>query len=339
METTERVYTLGYEGRKPHTIRSILRENRITQLIDIRRKNEAKNSPFNKYRMQDLCREADIGYIHEPDLAPSAGLLREFSQRKKAIQEEFPGKDSAARLSRKQALLDYAEREFRTKYLEELDQRKACGSFGDLVRQTERPCFFSQEKHTKLDLSHRKMLLDYCLPRVALNAKPVHLREWFYHTGQVHDLRKAFERINKIQFDNQLKRGEAAFSWYRGLRMDPERFTYGQFRAPNLVLINEKLDLEVVPEFFIHAIFYHELIHYTRYRDGRDHRHTVAFYIDELNFEEAGKAYIWDRDFLQEHLPRIQEALELAKLKAAGLGPSLKPLFDYIDAIMTGKAK
>lgn len=339
MEKTKRVYTLGYEGRKLHTIRSILRENRITHLIDIRRKNEGKKSPFNKFRMQDICREAGAGYFHEPDLAPSVALLRERNQRKKAIQEEFPGKDWASRLSRKQAMLDYAEHKFREKYLAELDQRKVCGFVVDLVNQTERPCFFSQEKHNKLYLSNRKMLLDHCLHQCALNVKPIHLREWFYHTGQFHDLRKAFDRINKIQFDNQLNKNEVAFSWYSGLQSGPGRFIFGQFRAPNLVLINEKLDLGVVPEFMIHAIFYHELIHYVRYRDGLDHRHTVAFYIDELNFEEAGKAYLWDRDFWNAHLPQIQEELELAKIEVDETDPSLKPLFDYIDAIMTGKAK
>ena len=334
----KRVYSLGYEGSKPHTIQSILHENKITQLIDIRRKNEMKNSPFNKYRLRDLCRDAEVRYLHEPDLAPSAALLREKSQRKKAIQEEFPGKGKAVYSARRTALQDYVEQEFKTRYLEELDQQKGCERFLHVVDQEERPCFFSQEKFDKLAVGHRKIFLDHSLAECGLNVKRIHLREWFHHTGRFHDLRRAFERVNKVQFDNQLKRSEVAFSWHHGLR-GGSRFIFGQFRTPNLILINQKLDLLMVPEFIINAILHHELIHYTRYRDGRDHRHTVAFYMDELDFEKAGDAFFWHKDFFEKHLPEIKEELEPAKMKIDKTDPSLKPLYDYIDHIMTGKAE
>ncbi len=334
----KRVYSLGYEGSKPHIIRGILHENKITQVIDIRRKNEAKNSPFNKCRLRDLCRDAEVRYIHEPDLAPSAALLREESQRKKTIREKFLGKDKVIHLARRTALLDYVEQEFKTRYLEELDQQRGCELFQHVVNQEERPCFFSREKFDKLVVGHRKILLDHCLAECGLNVRLIHLREWFHHTGQFHDLRRAFERVNKVQFDNQLKRSEVAFSWHHGLR-GGARFIFGQFRTPNLILINQKLDLLAVPDFIINAILHHELIHYTRYRDGRDHRHTVAFYMDELDFEKAGDVFFWDKDFSEKHLPEIKEELELAKMKMNETDPFLKPLYDYIDHIMTGKAK
>lgn len=337
MQNLKRIYSLGHEGSKPQIIRSILSENIITRLIDIRPKNQVKMGSFSILRLQDLLQEVNVSYFHQPDLAPSTVLLREANQRKRAIGEQFQGRDKETRLKKSKALQDYVEQEFKRRYLTELDQKKSCEIFLNLINQAERCCFFSKNNFDHLAVSNRKILIDHCLLNCGLKAKLIHLREWFHHSGQCHDLRKAFERVNKIHFDNKLKRSEVAFSWYHGLSGGLKRFTFGQFRAPNLILINQKMDLPVVPEFMINAILHHELIHYTRYRDGRDHRHTVDFYIDELGFEEAGKAFFWKKDFWEKNFPKIQEEIELAKIKIEATDPSIKPLLDYIDHIMTGK--
>lgn len=338
MEKAKRVYSLGHEGSKPYIIRSILHENQITHLIDIRRRNEYRGSPFNQDRVRDLCNDAQVTYVHEPNLSPSPALLREESQKGKLIREMFPGRDKAHRLQRMKAFFEYTEKEFKGRYVEELEQSGGHKIFAGPLNEAERPCFFSKERYDKLSLSHRKMLLDHCLGRSGLDTKAIHLREWFYHTGRIHDLREAFDHVNRNHFGNKLKRSEVAFSWSTRLTGGAHKFIWGQFRAPNLILMNRKLDVSVVPEFFINGVFHHELIHYTRFRDGLDFRHTVDFYVEVLDFGESGKKFWYGKEFFDRHFPEIQEELELAKSGIEDVDKSMEPLFRYIDQIMTGKA-
>jgi len=94
-----------------------------------------------------------------------------------------------------------------------------------------------------------------------------------------------------------------------------------------------------VPEFFINALFYHEIIHYRRFRNGLPYDHTTDFFIDELVFEQAGKTFHFSRHFFSKHLPEIEAEMELAKIQLCDYDKTLDPLFQYIDQIMTGKVK
>ena len=194
MENLKRIYSLGYEGSSPHIIRSILIENKITHLIDIRPKNHYHNSPFNKHSLSELCQELEVTYIHEPILSPTSALLREERQRIKAIRERFSGRDKATRLKKFNALLNNAEFEFKTHYLMELDQRKVCKIFSDFVHQTEQACFFSKKKFNHLAISNRKILIDHCLLKCKLKKNS----STFVNGSTIRDSTMTFERLSSV---------------------------------------------------------------------------------------------------------------------------------------------
>ena len=182
------------------------------------------------------------------------------------------------------------------------------------------------------------------LPR---DVKIVHLHENFYHQGRVYNLRDVFRHVNEHYFDNKLSPREFSFSWSKSLASGEKRFTFGQFRPPNQILMNRDLDVNphVVPEFFINAVFYHEVVHYRRYRDGLDYDHVVDFFVEELKHENAGDKFHFKKDFRQRNYPAIEEEIgevikkemALARIRTDNYDKALEPLFQYIDQLMTGK--
>ena len=333
------VYSLGYKGAKDHVFRSILPENKISHLIDIRSQNTFHNSPFNKYNLKALCDDLDIVYVHELALAPSRSLLSEARKREKEIEALYAGRKKVDRKLRLRELTLYYQDEFKRKYLKEIEERGGLELCMKWLNEADRPCFLCSEKYTELNTCHRKILLDYVLEQTQGIFKVIHLLETFYHRGKAHNLRKAFQHINETYFDNKLSPSEVAFTWSTRLASRHKIFTFGRFETPNLILLNTTLDSPKVPGFFINALLYHEIIHYRRFRDGLPYDHTTDFFIDELGFEQAGKTFHFSRHFFSKHLPEIEAEMELAKIQLCDYDKTLEPLFQYIDQIMTGKVK
>jgi len=178
------VYSLGYKAAKEHVFRSILRENRISHLIDIRRQNTFHNSPFNKYNLKALCDDLDIVYFHELDLAPSRSILSEARKREREIKALYAGRKKVDLKLRLRELTLYYQDEFKRKYLKEIEERSGLELCMKWLNEADRPCFLCSEKYTELNACHRKILLDYVLEQTQGIFKVIHLLETFYQSGK-----------------------------------------------------------------------------------------------------------------------------------------------------------
>ena len=108
--------------------------------------------------------------------------------------------------------------------------------------------------------------------------------------GAVHDLNDSFDRINAQYFHSQMQRPRLIWS---------RTFTHrkmGHYQhASDTVMISSSLDHPSVPASTLDFLMYHELLHKKhgiRWKNGRGHVHTPAFYADERKYpgwEEAEK--------------------------------------------------
>lgn len=354
VQKPKRIYSLGCEGSKWEIIRNILQENKISLLIDIRRYNKTSGSSFNQRRLEKMCSDLDIEYIHESNLAPSKELIRYINRETAAIHEKYKILYLICKnqYQNNEDLMRDNIRDLREEKREELSAKRlefvkrfrseiASGNKTDLCRalidRSDRPCFFGNEKYNHLNLSCRKVLLEQAIGPKETAIQIIHLREWFYHTGRVHDLRQIFDHVNEEYFEGKLKRSEVAFTWYR-LQSGDSQFMFGFFRKPYEVYINAALDTEAVPVYFINAVFYHEMVHYIRYRDGLPSGHSVDFYRKELDFKDAGKAFHYRRGFFEQYLPEIRAELGLAAKAKEDGDEELEALFQKLEQILTGEA-
>lgn len=101
-----RLYTIGYSKKTAEEFFDILRDNGVTQVVDIRRHNSNQLAGFTKQSDLPwfLDTIAGIGYSHELALAPSEDLMRAYRK------EGLPFDEFAAKL-RKQ----FEDREMPTK--------------------------------------------------------------------------------------------------------------------------------------------------------------------------------------------------------------------------------
>lgn len=101
-----RLYTIGYSKKTAEEFFDILRDNGVTQVVDIRRHNSNQLAGFTKQSDLPwfLDTIAGIGYSHELALAPSEDLMRAYRK------EGLPFDEFAAKL-RKQ----FENREMPTK--------------------------------------------------------------------------------------------------------------------------------------------------------------------------------------------------------------------------------
>jgi len=86
------IVTIGYEGRNIDQFISILVENHVGKLIDIRKKAVSRKAGFSKLPLKSALEKAGILYLHLPDL----GI--ESAQRQNLTEEGF------AKLFRRYAL-------------------------------------------------------------------------------------------------------------------------------------------------------------------------------------------------------------------------------------------
>jgi hypothetical protein len=337
MAKGKRVYSLGYEGSKPPIIRNILIDNQITHLIDIRRDVDNARGRFNKERIKALCEELTIDYIHEQELAPSKALIKEAKQREQEIKTLFPGRKKIDQQKRVADLTNYYQGEFKRKYLEEIKGQKTLATCLTWMQEFSRPCFFCYERYSKKGTSPRTILIDFIFKQykeILVQTRRINLHEKYYRLGMVYDLEEAFGHVNRHYYDNRLLPDEMVFSWTTALNSGKKRFTFGQFRPPNTILMNASLDSKIIPEFFINAVFYHEIIHYRLFRDGKKYGHTTDFYIEEWDFKEAGKDFHFTKRFMSEVLPELKSELDRAKIGSEDYDQTLKPIMEYLSKIM-----
>ena len=59
-----KLYTIGYEGRDIDEFVSVLKDNRITRLIDVREIPFSRKKGFSKSRLNDRLQNENIEYVH-----------------------------------------------------------------------------------------------------------------------------------------------------------------------------------------------------------------------------------------------------------------------------------
>jgi predicted metal-dependent hydrolase len=108
------------------------------------------------------------------------------------------------------------------------------------------------------------------------------------HAGAHFDLRTLFDQINTRFFGDRLKSphlGWSARSWRRQFGCyDP---------GPNQILLNRRLDSELVPRFVVEHVLYHEMLHVkhpTRRSGCSLVSHSKNFRAEEMLFPEFQRA-------------------------------------------------
>ena len=59
-----KLYTIGYEGRDIDEFVSLLKDNRITRLIDVREIPFSRKKGFSKSRLNERLQNENIDYVH-----------------------------------------------------------------------------------------------------------------------------------------------------------------------------------------------------------------------------------------------------------------------------------
>jgi hypothetical protein len=119
--------------------------------------------------------------------------------------------------------------------------------------------------------------------------------------GRYHDLKTAFQRVNRRYFKNHLTIPRLVW----GQRLSRRKLGHYQ-PATDTVLVSRTLDNPEVPEFVVDFIVYHELLHKQlgiQAAGGRRYSHTPAFKQAERRFQQFQEA--------QEFLNGIGENLDL----------------------------
>ena len=78
-----RIYTIGFTKKTAEEFFTLLEENNIQKLIDIRLSNNSQLAAFSKFPDIEffLKRLCNIAYIHDPIFAPSEKLLNSYKKR------------------------------------------------------------------------------------------------------------------------------------------------------------------------------------------------------------------------------------------------------------------
>jgi hypothetical protein len=125
--------------------------------------------------------------------------------------------------------------------------------------------------------------------------------------GNVYDLDKMFERLNRKYFDGRIEKPTLTWSQRRTRRI------LGHHDAVHeTVVISKTLDARDVPEWFVEYILYHEMLHIkhpARLINGRRYYHTNAFRAEEQRFPHYRDAQEWlDHIARQRHITRARAA-------------------------------
>jgi hypothetical protein len=119
--------------------------------------------------------------------------------------------------------------------------------------------------------------------------------------GRYHDLKTAFERVNRRYFKNRMVLPRLVW----GSRQSRRKLGHYQ-PVTDTLLVSRTLDNPDVPKFVVDFIVYHELLHKqlgVQVNGGRRYSHTPAFKQAERRFKQYQQA--------QEFLNKLGENLEL----------------------------
>jgi hypothetical protein len=115
--------------------------------------------------------------------------------------------------------------------------------------------------------------------------------------GEVHDLDAIYADLNARYFDGGI---EARITWTKAAtKQKRNSIRMGSYSdEQRLIRIHPALDQEFVPEYFVAAVVYHEMLHEVHGAQeddgGRRCIHTPAFLEDERKFESHEKAKRWE---------------------------------------------
>lgn len=115
-------------------------------------------------------------------------------------------------------------------------------------------------------------------------------------SGQIHDLQKIFDQLNEQYFDNAIK---LQITWFgKANQRNKSRITFGLYHDQlRLIKINRMLDSHSFPEYVVHYIIYHEMVHHvcpSYYDDQGIHRiHSKEFKEKEMEFSHYKEATEW----------------------------------------------
>jgi hypothetical protein len=159
---------------------------------------------------------------------------------------------------------------------------------------------------------HERVYKDFaCTPKVLRASDIVRRRRGrkmiSSSRGQVYDLDKMFQRINKRYFDNALEKPTLTWS-----QRKTRRILGHHDSVHDTITISKTLDSREVPEWFVEYILYHEMLHIkhpARLVNGRRYYHTSAFRNDEMRFEYFDEAMEWLETLATlRHVPRARAA-------------------------------
>jgi len=125
--------------------------------------------------------------------------------------------------------------------------------------------------------------------------------------GNVYDLDKIFNKLNRKYFDSSLEKPTLTWSQRK------TRSILGHHdRVYETITISKSLDSKQVPDWFVEFIVYHEMLHIkhlARMINGRRYYHTAAFRLDERRFARYDDAQRWlEQVARQRRVPRARAA-------------------------------
>lgn len=120
-----------------------------------------------------------------------------------------------------------------------------------------------------------------------------------YSQGNVYNLKKIYEELNKEYFQNKLN---LAITWFgKHHQRNKSRVTFGLYYDPlKLIKINRLLDSPAFPDYFIGYVVYHEMLHHVcpPYIDknGMNRVHSKEFKLQEEKYLYYDLAQNWLRE-------------------------------------------
>ena len=120
--------------------------------------------------------------------------------------------------------------------------------------------------------------------------------DWLEARGRVHDLQAIFDRLNAERFEGRI---EARIGWgpVRGGRRRRTVKTGVYVQDARLIRIHPTLDRPEVPEFYVAAVVFHEMLHQAvpaREARGRRVVHGPEFRRRERAYPDHQRAKLWE---------------------------------------------
>lgn len=121
-------------------------------------------------------------------------------------------------------------------------------------------------------------------------------RSKLYTQGNVYNLKKIYDELNREYFQNKL---DLSITWFgKGVQRYRSRMVFGLYYDPmKLIKINRLLDNPSYPEYLVRYVVYHEMVHHVcpAYFDknGHHHIHSKEFKEREARFRHFDLALNW----------------------------------------------